>query len=96
MTNNLGPAVLRTCTERRNVGLKYYSLEFGCEGGIHFRVGESAKRLLLNVKIPPSIYVNWEVDTICFIQMQQDQPDIIFEHQIRHWLNRENTVNKLN
>lgn len=56
------PAVMESCAEAKREGSRYYTREFG--SGIENYALETVN---LNITIPPRIYVNWEVDTICFM-----------------------------
>jgi 2EXR family len=53
------PSILLACKESRVVGLKHYSLEFGS------RFDMSFGNVTINVSTPARIFVNWDCDVIC-------------------------------
>lgn len=59
---NSQPAILRTCQESRNIGLKNYTLEFGI----------STTRNVVGTEVvmsnPARIYVNWVCDTVVLMR----------------------------
>jgi hypothetical protein len=53
------PAILHTCKEARDVGLKFYTLDFGTSGEWNIN---HAKFTMVS---QPQIYVNWACDIVC-------------------------------
>jgi hypothetical protein len=54
-------SILQTCQEARAEGLRYYTLAFGYE--VKLELGDSN----ITLSVPPRIYINWEIDTICLM-----------------------------
>jgi hypothetical protein len=52
------PAVMHTCKESREEGLKHYRLEFGTSHSFS----------IINISTPPRIYVNFACDRLCLLQ----------------------------
>ena len=60
-TSTYTPPVLESCAEAKREGSRYYTLEFGS------KIQDKINEVDLTITIPPRIYVNWEVDTLCFM-----------------------------
>jgi hypothetical protein len=53
------PAILHTCKEARDAGLKFYTLDFGTSG--EWKINQAT----FVMTAPPQIYINWACDIIC-------------------------------
>ncbi|KAF8857016.1 hypothetical protein BDZ45DRAFT_674977 [Acephala macrosclerotiorum] len=64
ITARRAPEILHTSQEARKIGLENYTLEFG-------RTGETtvAGGTTLTLTTPPKVYINWNSDIICPIQV---------------------------
>lgn len=73
------PPLLHISSEARAVGLKYYSLAFGTSHLMRFG---------FQITAPPHIYVNWDVDVICPMDLKsysvQTLKDLCNHAEIQH------------
>ena len=71
------PAVMHACRESRATGLKHYCLEFSTK----FEMNHG--RVTINVSTPARIFVNWECDIVCPINLRHFTPCMIEDLVIR-------------